>query len=309
MRTPKGWVHGAHVGAWRGLCVPGARDVTLEELHGHRVIRAAEIASRREWVWTPYPNPLYVPVGDARRFGELAWSRTGYELRDPVHGLVSGFPAKEWERRRTNVIGLWAPELVHMDCRGSVAAAGLDERAADRDARMAAGYRRALVHRGAREFGLSRETARRGDPGQPRAHRPDPQRDREQRVGVRSRGEEPRRVVASARAGRHRTSRGHRAPSRGAARPRATRHAGERRGRQPGTDCHLHRRDARSRPTTCCTLRTRTGASATPEAVRPRCRSSAARLLPTGSCFPAPRTRPRACSTATWTASWSHEGG
>jgi transcriptional regulator with XRE-family HTH domain len=43
-----------------------------------------------------------------------------------------------------------------MDCRGSVAAAGLDERAADRDARSAAAYRRALVHRGAREFGLSR---------------------------------------------------------------------------------------------------------------------------------------------------------
>src|SRR5215207_6282156 len=118
-RTSDGWVHGAYVGPWRDLCVPGARDVMLEDLHGHRVIRAAEIRSRREWIWSPYPDALYVRVRDAQRFHELAWSRTRFKLRDPVHGMLSGFPAEEWERRRTKVIGLWAPELVQMDCRGS----------------------------------------------------------------------------------------------------------------------------------------------------------------------------------------------
>lgn len=155
-RTSEGWVHGADVGAWRGLPVPGARDVTLEELHSHRVIRADEIPARLGWHPTLSSGALYVRVRDARDFAELAWARTGCDLRDPVHGTVSGFSIEDWERRRAKVIGLWAPELVQADCRGAVATAGLDERAAVRDARSATGYRRALVHRGARQFRLSR---------------------------------------------------------------------------------------------------------------------------------------------------------
>lgn len=152
-RTSAGWVHGVDVGAWRDLPVPGARDITLEELHGHRVIRAADVAARA-W-WAP-SGALYVRVRDARDFAELAWARTRFDLRDPVHGTVSGFPIEDWERRRAKVIGLWAPELLRADCRGAVATAGLDERAAARDARWATAYRRALVHRGARQFRLSR---------------------------------------------------------------------------------------------------------------------------------------------------------
>lgn len=155
-RTSDGWVHGSGVGPWRDLPVPGARDVTLAELHAERVISAAEIATRLRWSWKFRHDALYFRVRDARRFSELAWARTQPYLRDPVHGTLSGFPAEQWEHRRTKVIGLWAPELVQADCRGSVAAAGLDERAADRDARSAAAYRRALIHRGTRQFRLSR---------------------------------------------------------------------------------------------------------------------------------------------------------
>lgn len=155
-RTPEGWAHGADVGAWRGLPVPGARDVTLEQLHSHRIIHAAEIPARLQWHPSLRSGALYVRVRDARDFAELAWARTRAELRDPVHGTVSGFPLEDWERRRAKVIGLWAPELVEADGRGAVATAGLDERAAARDARSATAYRRALVHRGAREFRLSR---------------------------------------------------------------------------------------------------------------------------------------------------------
>jgi hypothetical protein len=52
------------------------------------------------------------------------------------------------------VIGMRAPELVRADLRGMLAVAGLDERAAARDARSAAGYRRALMRRGVTHFRL-----------------------------------------------------------------------------------------------------------------------------------------------------------
>ena len=163
-RTSEGWVHGARVGAWHDLFVPGARDVTLEQLHGHRVIRAAEIAcSSRVDVEFELPEQ---PRACATRSSCALATRVispNWAWAEGIssYGIVcmawwSASLPKDWERRRTQVIGVWAPELVQTDFRGAVAAAGLDERAAARDARSAAGYRRALVHRGAREFGLSR---------------------------------------------------------------------------------------------------------------------------------------------------------
>lgn len=99
---------------------------------------------------------MYMRVRDAREFVELGWARGRFDMRDPVHGTVSSFSVEDWDRRRANVVGLWAPELVTTDGRGSVAAAGLDERAADRDARSVAAYRQALVHRGTLHFRVSR---------------------------------------------------------------------------------------------------------------------------------------------------------
>jgi hypothetical protein len=145
------WKHAYDAGAWRDLAVPGARDVTMDELHGHRI---------RDLHLDRHPWPLsgevrYVRLADAHEYAELAWARTPHRLRHRTLGTLCGFAAAEWESRRSKIVGLWAPELVRNDVRGALAATGLNERAAARDARSAAGYRRALMRRGAKKYGLS----------------------------------------------------------------------------------------------------------------------------------------------------------
>jgi plasmid maintenance system antidote protein VapI len=146
------WVHAAGGGSWAGLPVPGARDVTLEELHGHRMVRL-DVDDHAHWRLGP--TGMYVLLDDARTFAELDWAHTKDQLRHPRLGTLSGFPVAEWDRRRTAVVGLWAPEILRGDIRAAIAAAGLDERAATRGARSSSGYRRALLRRGAGVFGLT----------------------------------------------------------------------------------------------------------------------------------------------------------
>jgi hypothetical protein len=147
------WVHGPDAGAWREFPVPGARDVTLEELHGHRILDPRLDPTLSQWQLRG--EALHVRLGDAREFAELSWARTPCRQRHQTLGTLCIFPADEWERRRLTVIGMRAPELMRADLPGRLATAGLDERAAARDARSAAGYRRALVRRGATQFRLS----------------------------------------------------------------------------------------------------------------------------------------------------------
>lgn len=154
-RAGSAWVHAPDVGAWREFPVPGARDVTLEELHGHRILDPRLDPTLDRHHWALRGDVLYLRLGDAHEFAELAWARTPHRQRHRTLGTLCGFSAEEWERRRSTVIGMWAPELVRGDVRGRLAAAGLDERAAARDLRSAAGYRRALMRRGATHFGLS----------------------------------------------------------------------------------------------------------------------------------------------------------
>jgi len=156
-RAGSGWVHAPDIGAWRELPVPGARDVSLEELHGDRILdpRLNPALDRYHWRLGQLDRVLYIRLGDADEFAELAWARPWHRQRNRTLGTLCGFSAAEWERRRSTVIGMWAPELVRGDLRGRLASAGLDERAAARDARSAAGYRRALMRRGATQFGLS----------------------------------------------------------------------------------------------------------------------------------------------------------
>lgn len=152
------WVHGPRAGAWREFSVPGARDVTLEELHGHRVLDPRLDSRLDKGHWQLHGDLLYIRFGDAQQFAELSWARTSYRQRHRILGTLCMFSAEQWNRRRLAVIGMWAPELVKADLRGKLAAAGLDERAAARDARSAAGYRRALMRRASTRFRLSHRT-------------------------------------------------------------------------------------------------------------------------------------------------------
>lgn len=150
-----GWLHELGAGAWRELPVPGARDVTLEELHGHRILdpRSDPTLDNRHWYLDG--ELLHIRLSDVQPFAELSWARTPHRQRHPSLGTLCIFSAEQWKRRRSAVIGMWAPELLRSDFRATLAAAGLDERAAERDARSAAGYRRALMRRGSTQFGLS----------------------------------------------------------------------------------------------------------------------------------------------------------
>jgi len=154
-RTAGRWVHDLRAGAWREFPVPGARDVTFEGLHGHRILdpRLDPTLDRHHWLLRG--DLLYIRLRDVQQFAELSWARTQHRQRHRTLGTLCIFSAEQWERRRSIVIGMWAPELVRTDLRGALAAAGLDERAAERDARSAAGYRRALMRRGATHFRLS----------------------------------------------------------------------------------------------------------------------------------------------------------
>lgn len=152
------WAHGPDAGAWRELPVPGALDVTLAQLHDHRILDPDLDPTLERLYWQLQGRVLHIRLDDAQQFAELSWARTPHRQRHGTLGTLCAFPAQEWERRRTTVIGMWAPELVHGDVRGKLAAAGLDERAAARDARSAAGYRRGLIRRGARHFRLSHRT-------------------------------------------------------------------------------------------------------------------------------------------------------
>jgi hypothetical protein len=150
-----GWVHSPRVGAWRDLAVPGARDITLQELHGHRILDWRSDPTLDNGHWRLDGDVLHIRFGDAEQFSELSWARTPHRQRHPSLGTLCVFSAEQWERRRSTVIGMWAPELLRSDLRGRLAAAALDERAAVRDRRSAAGYRRALIRRGAMHFRLS----------------------------------------------------------------------------------------------------------------------------------------------------------
>jgi hypothetical protein len=154
-RTRGGWAHDPRAGAWRDFPVPGARDVTLEELHGHRILDPRLDVTLDSRHWQLQGDLLHMRLYDARQFAELSWARTPHRQRHPTLGTLCIFSADQWERRRLTVIGMWAPQLVRADLRGRLATAGLAERAAARDARSAAGYRRALMRRGATHFSLS----------------------------------------------------------------------------------------------------------------------------------------------------------
>jgi hypothetical protein len=156
-RREGGWVHGP-LGAWRELDVPGARDVTLEQLHGHRILDPRVDATLSKRYWNLQGDVLHFRLADIHEFEELSWVPTDARQRHDSLGTLCAFLATEWERRRATVVGMWAPELVRGDLRGSVAAAGLDERAAARDARSATGYRQALLRRGSAQLGLSHRT-------------------------------------------------------------------------------------------------------------------------------------------------------
>lgn len=135
----------------------GARDVTFAELHGHRILDPHLDPTLEKHPWYLHGDGLYIRLDDAKEFSELSWARTPYRHRHQRLGTLCAFSAEEWDRRRSTVIGMWAPELVRDDPRGTLAVAGLEERAAARDARSAAGYRRALVRRGT-HLGLSHRT-------------------------------------------------------------------------------------------------------------------------------------------------------
>lgn len=154
-RSDGEWVHARDAGRYRGLPVPGARDVTYEELHGHRLLDRHKDPTLRAYQWGLNGDILYMRFADVSAFPELAWARTPHRQQHSTFGLLCGFEAREWERRRARVAGMWAPELVQDDFRGALARAGLDERAAERDAVSAAGYRRALMRRGSEQFRLS----------------------------------------------------------------------------------------------------------------------------------------------------------
>lgn len=154
-RAKGGWVHELRAGAWREFPVPGARDVTLEELHGHRILDPRSDPTLENRHWSLRGDLLHIRLRDAQQFAELSWARTPHRQRHRTLGTLCIFSAEQWEGRRMTVIGMWAPELVRSDLRGALAAAGLEERAAARDARSAAGYRRALMRRGSTRFRLS----------------------------------------------------------------------------------------------------------------------------------------------------------
>jgi hypothetical protein len=157
-RAKGGWVHELRAGAWREFAVPGARDITLEEFHGHRILDPRLDPTLDDRHWSLHGDLLHVRLRDAQQFAELSWARTPHRQRHWTLGTLCIFSAEQWEQRRLAVIGMWAPELVRSDFRGTLATAGLDERAAARDARSAAGYRRALMRRGSNQFRLSHRT-------------------------------------------------------------------------------------------------------------------------------------------------------
>lgn len=154
-RAGNGWVHAPDAGDWRDLPVPGAIDLTLEELHGHRILNPQLDPTLNTYYWRLEGDVLHIRLSHAQEFSELSWARTPDRQRHATLGTLCAFSAEQWERRRAKVVGIWAPELVRADIRGTLAAAGLNERAAARDARSAAGYRRGLLRRGTTHFRLS----------------------------------------------------------------------------------------------------------------------------------------------------------
>jgi hypothetical protein len=149
------WFHARDAGRWHGLLVPGAHDVTFGELHGHRILDPRQDPTLDRRHWRLRGDVLYLRFADVIAFPELAWARTAIRQQHPTLGLLCGFTPREWDKRQPAVAGMWAPQLVKEDFHGALAAAGLEERAAERDARSAAGYRRALMRRGAEHFRLS----------------------------------------------------------------------------------------------------------------------------------------------------------
>ncbi|MCW2983431.1 MAG: hypothetical protein JWR63_1001 [Conexibacter sp.] len=149
------WVHARGAGRRHELRVPGARDVTFEELHGHRILDPRLEPSLDRHHWRLKGAALFMRFPDASGFPELGWARTQERQQHPTLGLLCGFPTSAWVNRRETIAGLWAPQFVRNDFRGSLAGAGLDEQVAARDAKSAAAYRRALMRRGAQHFELS----------------------------------------------------------------------------------------------------------------------------------------------------------
>jgi hypothetical protein len=154
-RTDGNWLHARDAGRWHGLSVPGARDVTFGELHGHRILDPRQDPTLERHHWQLRGDALYLRFADVIAFPELTWARTPNRQQHPTLGLLCGFTPREWDKRRSAVAGMWAPQLVKEDFRGALATTGLEERAAERDAQSAAGYRRALMRRGTEHFRLS----------------------------------------------------------------------------------------------------------------------------------------------------------
>ena len=70
-RAKGGWVHELRAGAWREFPVPGARDVTLEELHGHRILDPRSDPTLENRQWSLRGDPLHIRLRDAQQFAEL----------------------------------------------------------------------------------------------------------------------------------------------------------------------------------------------------------------------------------------------
>ena len=87
------WVHGPDAGAWREFPVPGARDVTLDELHGHRILDPRLDATLDRHYWQLHGDVLHIRLRDAQQFSELSWARTPYRQRHPTLGTLCAFSA------------------------------------------------------------------------------------------------------------------------------------------------------------------------------------------------------------------------
>lgn len=85
-------------GTWRyadsGLEVPGARDMSIDD-YGFRVVNNREV---------------HVPRSMARERPELRWC-LDVGVRVPERPGTIAVPVEEWDRRASEPLGMWAPEL------------------------------------------------------------------------------------------------------------------------------------------------------------------------------------------------------